>query len=45
MSLIDRVDQNYLEVLEGIKEGAMMVNDRLSLKIVEIQKKKDYIVV
>lgn len=41
-----RVDQTNIQMtLQGIKEGSEVVNTRLKNKAVEIQKKKDYIVV
>ncbi|TNV72329.1 hypothetical protein FGO68_gene8856 [Halteria grandinella] len=44
MSQIDRYERGYLPViLQSIKEGASMVNERLRVKMGELQGKKDYI--
>jgi hypothetical protein len=36
LNLIDRVDYGYKEILESIKEGALMVNERLRVKVTDI---------
>lgn len=43
---MDKYDTTQLlEILDGIKDGASLVNTRLAHKLTDIQKKKDYIVV
>ena len=46
MSLLDRLKRDELsDVLKYIKEGALLVNERLLKKTLEVRSKKDYLVV